>query len=109
MSLPIAYTYDADTHCPECAVARFGREEAPGPNGPVLMGWPPESATDSEGNGVGAIAPWDEWHEPNEPGRFTLVCGTCQCVIATCDHEPAACKCDACQAASEYENEEATS
>lgn len=62
---PIAYTYDADVHCPSCAIARFGSE----PGHP----WPPEDATDSEGNGVGAIAPWDEADD--------LTCGTCGTVI----------------------------
>lgn len=60
---PIAYTYDADIHCPACAVARFGAE--PG------YRWVRESAIDSEGNPVGAISPWDD----DDPDG--IVCGTC--------------------------------
>lgn len=74
MQPPIAYTYEADTHCPDCAVARFGRE----PGYP----WPPEDARDSEGNPVGAIAPWDDWCDA-EDGPCTLACGTCGWIIAT--------------------------
>ena len=62
---PIAYTYEADTHCPGCAFKRFGRDE---------NGFVPENAEDSEGNGVGVIAPWDEW-------EGVLACGTCGGVI----------------------------
>lgn len=94
MSKPIAFTYDADTHCPPCATARFGADPA--------YGGPPEDARDAEGNGVGAIWPWDEWHEPVESGRVTLTCGTCREVIAHCDHghaEPEPCTCDSCMAA----------
>jgi hypothetical protein len=45
---PIADTYEADTHCPPCAVARFRQE----PGHP----WVPEDATDSEANAVDVIA-----------------------------------------------------
>lgn len=83
MSKPIAYTYMADTHCPPCAVARFGPE--PGHE------WPRDDARDGEGNPVGAIFPWDEWHpvkEDGEPviGSFSLVCGTCGTVMDQCEH-----------------------
>jgi hypothetical protein len=71
---PIAYTYEADTHCPACAIARFGTE--PG------RAWVRDDATDSEGNPVGAIAPWDEWCNPQEAGRAVLWCGTCRGPIA---------------------------
>lgn len=60
---PIAYTYEADTHCPACAKARFGRSEA---------GFIAEDCEDSEGNPVGVIAPWDEV----DPAAG-LYCGTC--------------------------------
>ena len=66
---PIAYTYEADTHCPSCALDRFGPE--PG------RGWVRDDATDAEGNPVGAVFPWDEWCESSEPGRAILACGTC--------------------------------
>lgn len=65
---PIGYTYDADVHCPSCAIARFGQE----PGRP----WVVEVAHDSEGNMVGVIAPWDETSESGE------WCGTCGAVIA---------------------------
>ena len=61
---PVAYTYEADHHCPACAVARFG----PGVEG-----------IDSEGNAVGAVLSWqvsdmihdaEEWHG--------VACGTCR-------------------------------
>ena len=64
---PIAYTYEADHHCPECAFRRFGRDE---------HGFVPENATDREGNGVGAVAPWDEWQQ-GSGDKETLSCGTC--------------------------------
>ena len=62
MSGPIAFTYEADHHCPRCTVARFG---------------PDCEGTDGEGNPVGALFPWDEWHEPSEPLPQVLACGTC--------------------------------
>jgi hypothetical protein len=69
---PIAYTYDADTHCEDCAMARFGVDD----RGEI-------TGVDSEGNEVGAIFPWSEWHEPTLPLPQTLVCGTCLGVIET--------------------------
>ena len=72
---PIAYTYDADTHCPGCALAQFGRD---------ADGW--ITGTDSESNDVGAIAPWDEWHVHGEgDAPYVLTCGTCGGEIARCD------------------------
>lgn len=59
---PIAYTYEADWHCPDCAIERFGRE--PGTS------WVRDDAIDSEGNPIGALAPWDEVLD-------SLYCGTC--------------------------------
>ena len=56
---------------------------------PGLYPWPPEDAKDSEGNGVGVIAPWDEWCEPSEPGTQYLACGTCHGVIEQHDHDDA--------------------
>ena len=47
---PIAYTYEADVHCPADTEVRFGR----GPNGFIA-----EESTDSEGNRVGAVFSWD--------------------------------------------------
>jgi hypothetical protein len=73
---PIAYTYEADYHCPACTLARFGR----GSCGFIATSAEDgcESCLDSEGNPVGVIAPWDEWAEG--PGE-SLVCGTCGDVI----------------------------
>lgn len=67
MSDPIAYTYDADTHCPSCAFSKFGRDS---------LGFVPANATDREGNGIGAVAPWElgEWPEG-------ITCGDCLRVI----------------------------
>jgi hypothetical protein len=88
----IAYTYEADTHCPPCAITRFGQEPE--------RSWVREDATDAEGNPVGVIYDLDEWCQPDEPGVQTLACGTCQGVIATCDHPSADgdCRCDNCLA-----------
>lgn len=65
---PIAYTFEADYHCPACSARRFGVDED---------GFTPEDARDSEGNPIGAVAPWDEWHEPSEPGVQVLSCTDC--------------------------------
>jgi len=75
---PIAYTYEADTHCPGCTEERFGRG---------ARGFIAEDATDSEGNPVGVIAPWDEWYNVGE-GNQTLACGTCGEVIETYEEGP---------------------
>ena len=68
---PIAYTYEADTHCPQCAEKRFGLHNN-------LI-----SGTDSEGNEVGVIAPWDEWHCEDSLVMQTLACATCATVLDT--------------------------
>src|SRR5207247_2637260 len=65
---PIAYTFEADYHCPVCTEERFGVDES---------GFPAEGARDSEGNPIGAVAPWDEWHEPGEELPQVLACGSC--------------------------------
>lgn len=84
---PIAYTYDADTHCPNCAEARFGRCKDGFIACPDTHDWRP-GPLDSEGNPVGAIFSWDEWCEPSEAGMQYLACGTCRGVITECDHGP---------------------
>lgn len=58
---PIAYSYDADTHCPDCARERFGANE----HGHVY-------GEDSEGNPVGIVSPWDEVDV-----SCGIYCGTC--------------------------------
>ncbi len=73
MQDPIAYTYEADHHCPACAIARFGS----GDNGIGADRWPPETARDNEGNPIGAVAPWDEWFEPSEVRVQVLTCADC--------------------------------
>jgi hypothetical protein len=76
---PIAYTYEADTHCPACALGRFGAQ----PGRP----WVRDDAVDREGNGIGAVAPWVEWceYDPDHP-HCVLACGTCGGVIREHDH-----------------------
>lgn len=66
MTYPIAYTYEADVHCEQCAAARFGYDEHDEITG-----------TDAEGNEVGAIFPWDEWWDWSEDSCQVLVCGDC--------------------------------
>lgn len=70
---PIAYTYEAAYHCPDCTEARFGVDDS---------GFPPEDARDGEGNPIGAVAPWDEWEEYAEPFPQVLTCDTCGGEIA---------------------------
>jgi RNA polymerase subunit RPABC4/transcription elongation factor Spt4 len=67
---PIAYTYEADTHCPACAEKRFG-----------VNGYGFIVGFDSEGNEVGVIAPWDEWYDLEYQANQTLVCATCERII----------------------------
>lgn len=62
---PIAYTYEADTHCETCAEARFGRS----PGGMI-------TGIDREGNAVGALFSWDEWTDTNDRCQV-LPCGDC--------------------------------
>lgn len=73
MSDPIAYTYEADYHCPGCAEARFGR----GPDG-FIAGQNEDGSypEDGEGNPVGIVAPWDEWQHFTGYAE-TLSCGDC--------------------------------
>lgn len=82
---PIAYTYDADTHCPSCAEARFGRCKDGWIACADTHDWRP-GARDSEGNTVGVIAPWDEWCNPDDPTTAILACGTCRGVIEEHEH-----------------------
>jgi hypothetical protein len=69
---PIAYTYEADTHCYACTIVRF----------PTTYG------TDREDNEVGALFSWDEWCDPDESGMQYLMCGTCMGVIQQHYHDP---------------------
>lgn len=76
--ITIAYTYEADYHCPACATKRFGTA-----HGKVI-------GTDDEGNEVHPVFDTDEWYasdlysdlyEGSESA--TLACGTCGEVIDT--------------------------
>lgn len=78
MHEPIAYTFDADYHCPDCTLKRFGRD---------ADGWIAGDAEDSEANPVHAVAPWDEWWDPTVDVTQTLTCGTCHGVIDTMEGE----------------------
>lgn len=80
---PIAYTYEADHHCPDCTLERFGAV-----NGFIAMqdadGISP--CLDRHGNPVAVIAPWDEWEQFNGESE-TLACGTCGAILDTYDPE----------------------
>ena len=67
---PIAYTYEASEHCPECAFKRFGIDE---------YGTVPEDVIDREGNPIGAVAPWQAFE------TRSMVCGTCYKIINELD------------------------
>ncbi len=78
---PIAYTFEADYHCPGCTLKRF----------PESREWPGtdvngDQLEDSEGNEVGAVFPWDEWWNLEE-GCETLNCSDCFGEIDTCHAE----------------------
>lgn len=70
---PIAYTYEADYHCPRCAESRFGSDS----HGWIAVTPDGDAALDNEGNPVGVLAPWDEWYDYDLPGTQVLTCGTC--------------------------------
>jgi hypothetical protein len=81
----IAYTYEADFHCPACTKKRFGSAST----GVVYLeptdqhGIPYE-ATDSEGNLVCPVSGLDELpcDLPPEAGGYSpVICGDCQTVI----------------------------
>ncbi len=69
---------DADHHCPECAAAAHGTD---------AEGFIPEDAEDSEGNPIGAVAPWDEWHS-GDADCETLTCGDCGAELDTAHADP---------------------
>ena len=62
---PVAYTFEADLHCPECASARFG-----GRGG--------EGAVDREGETVKPVYPYHECVEHD------WLCGDCGELIKEC-------------------------
>ena len=67
---PIAYVYEADTHCPGCTKARFGESA----EGYIAYEDNVGPSIDSEGNEVGAVFRHEEW-------PYGIVCGTCGGVI----------------------------
>ncbi len=73
---PIAYTYEADYHCPSCAELRFGRSVA---------GFIGEDQHDSGGNPVGVVSPWDnlaaEYALDLGDSAYTVRCGTCNAIV----------------------------
>lgn len=78
---PIAYTYEADYHCPTCAEQRFGRD---------AEGFIGVHDLDNEGNPVGVVAPWDEWQN-YEGDCEHLACGDCLEIIDTTHAELCTC------------------
>lgn len=66
-SKAIAYTYEADWHCPDCTAARLG-EDCQG--------------VDREGNEVHAVFSWDEWWQSTDEADV-LACGDCGAVLDT--------------------------
>ena len=95
---PIAYTYEADTHCISCTRRRFSDE--PGASMKFTkdtdsngiwcdLGSP---TLDDEGNEIRALYCWEEWQEFDEgflaenPTQY-LTCGSCIEVIEEYTHE----------------------
>ena len=89
----IAYTYDADTHCIDCAVKRNESNGFTGlykemgmNNATVLVG-----LLDNEGNLVHPVFSTDEWQELDEsflvdnPTQW-LACGDCHKIIEEYTH-----------------------
>ena len=76
----IAWGYDADYHCPGCAVARFGEsDDSPG----GLYPWIPDTAEDSEGNIVAPIFAGSEWYDYTYDEPQALTCYDCGGIIDT--------------------------
>lgn len=92
MTPPIAFTYEADVHCPAHTFERFGRATVHSFafNTDFTQPWPPDDARDREGNAVGAIASWDEWclacqdNEPDPSAGHGLYCADDGELIASC-------------------------
>src|SRR5688572_18996160 len=74
----IGYTFDADTHCPDCTFDKFGRNLPPEFKGELDDNGVPVEAEDSEGNQVHPIFASDESADPKKD----TCCGTCGDVIA---------------------------
>jgi len=78
---PIAYTFEADHHCPDCTEERFGSDDA----GFIACEPGGSPMRDSYGEFVGAVAPWDEWQQFSGEHE-TLACATCGLIIE--EYEP---------------------
>ena len=80
----LAYTYDADTHCIDCTVKRFG----------ITSKYHLDmfNQIDKTYNFVHAVFDIDEWYELEDwyvqenPIQY-LACGTCHGIIDTYEHE----------------------
>lgn len=73
----IGYTYDADYHCTECAIDRYGEH----PRSPLIHRW-------ASTEGVEDVAPIfadSEWWDRDDDAPQVLGCGTCGEIIATFD------------------------
>lgn len=80
---PIAYSYNADVHCVDCARRRFWEYI---PATPFDANGVPEGALDNDGNTIHAVLPTDELPTDltdGEGGSHTMNCGTCRAVIST--------------------------
>lgn len=68
----IAYTYEADFHCYDCTLDRFG-----------IGGDIPDNAKDNEGNSVHPVFSTDETPArlSTEDGGYDVTCGDCHCII----------------------------
>lgn len=65
---PIAYTYEADMHCPDCTLKRFGSSHYMGDEY-IALTENGAAMRDNEGNDVHAVFVWSEYHME--------YCGTC--------------------------------
>ena len=69
---PIAYTYEADHHCPDCAEERFGRCDE---HAQIAC-----CVKDNEGNEPGAVFSWTEWQSFSGECE-SLACGDCHSIL----------------------------
>lgn len=88
----IAYKYDADSHCGDCAKLRHINRNAGSPLNPdsesynpalVDSNWIPYEAVDSEGNKIHPVFSTDETPAsiPLEEGGNDFACGDCLEII----------------------------
>ena len=79
----IAYTYNADYHCAECAIERFGEH----PASPTIHRWCRDDVKDADGNAPQPVFADSEWWDAHQDATFpqSLACGTCGHTIAIAD------------------------